>query len=177
MKRLLLCIGMLVLTLAPGAEAVQTAGLTVTLEPVQVVVPVGESFTVSAQVHNDGASRTAPLLAHLDIVSLSSSVYVDPEDWSSSRTHGLPSLAAGQGTTVTWLVRAVNAGRFDVHVVVLPVLGQGAGPLAVSTPTYATVTARRTLNPGGSLGVVLGVPAIVAAGAVVSLLVRRRGGR
>ena len=169
MKRLLLAFAALVL-LAPPAHA---DGLTVTLSPASVAVPVGEVFTVTATVRN-GAIATAPLLAHIDVVGLQSDVYVDPEDWSDTRSQFLPALGADETTTVTWAVKAVNAGRFDVHVVVLPVLSGGAGAVAVSTPLYASVTAHRSLNAGGSLWVVLGVPVVLGLGGLVPRLARRR---
>jgi hypothetical protein len=174
MRGLLLVAAALALTLAPGAAGAAPTGVRVTLEPASVSLAVGDTFTVHALVRNKGATATAPLLAHLDVVSLEASVYVDPEDWSPSRSRSLPALAPGESTTVTWRVKAVSSGRFDVHVVVLPVLSGGAGPLAVSTPTYATVSARRTLNPGGSLGVVIGVPVLVGIGAVAAGLMPRR---
>lgn len=171
MRRLVLCVAALVLAAAPARA--DTSWLTVTVSPASVTVPVGEVFTVSATVHNRG-SATPPLLAHIDVVGLQSGVYVDPEDWSDARTKFLPALGAGARTTVTWEVKAVNGGRFDVHVVVLPMLTAGAGPVAVSTPLYATVTAHRSLNAGGSLGVVLGVPALLALAALLPRITRRR---
>jgi hypothetical protein len=173
MRRLFFTLATLVLVLVATPADAEPSGLTVTLSPTSVAVPVGEVFTVQATVRND-RSATAPLLAHIDVVGLQSDVYVDPEDWSDSRSQFLPVLGAGESTTVTWAVKAVNAGRFDVHVVVLRVLPAGAGPVAVSTPIYVTVTAHRSLDAGGSLGVVLGVPAVLG---LAALLPRTSGRR
>ena len=172
----LLALGMQGLAGLPGAVAAPPSGVSASLEPARASVPVGDRFTVRSVIRNDGSTATTPLLAHLDIVSLRSDVYVDAEDWSALRTRHLAPLAPGQSASVDWSVRAVSAGGFGLHVVVLHVVGPGAGALAVSTPTYAEVTARRTLNPGGSLGVVLGVPAVVAAGALAARLRRRTRG-
>lgn len=175
MRRLLLVLGLAALSALPAVARAEAPAVTASLSPSTVAVQVGERFVVRAEVRNDGAIATAPLLAHLDVVSLQTDVYVDPEDWSDSRSRPIVALAPAQSATIEWSVRAVNAGRFDVHVVVLPILAGRAGPIAVSTPTYVTVTARRTINPGGSLAVVLGVPGFVGLASLASrLAVRRR---
>ena len=45
-------------------------------------------------------ARNSPsgLVAHLNIVGLSSGIYVDPEDWSEERTKFVPPLAPGEST-------------------------------------------------------------------------------
>jgi len=118
--------------------------------------------TVRAQFTNSGTAPTDRLVADLNVASLTG-VYVDLEDWSASRTHELAPLAPGRSTTLSWDVQAVNAGSFDVYVVVLPngPSTAGTGPLVVSPPLHVTVTGRRTLNAGGALPVVIVMPVLL----------------
>lgn len=171
MRALVLSSALLALLIPAPAHA---SSVEVTLEPASVSVVVGGTFTVRATIGNPGSHATESLLAHLDVVSLTGGVYVDPEDWSSSRTLSVSPIASGSSASVSWEVKAVNAGRFDLHVVVLPVLDGRAGAVSVSTPTYATVTAYRPLNPGGSVLVVLGVPVVLTFVAVSGRIARRR---
>lgn len=126
---------------------------------------VGRHIGYQARIANAGSAPTGPLLVHLNIASMSSDVYVDPEDWSTDRSRFLPALAPGAATSLSWDLQAVSPGTFSVYAVVLP---DGTAPataeqrLVVSSPTTVTVTARRTLNAGGSLPVVLAVPALLA---------------
>jgi hypothetical protein len=94
---------------------------------------------------------------------MTTDVYVDPEDWSGSRTRTLPPLRPGTATTLTFEMQAVSAGRFSVYVVVLPngVSSAGTGTLAVSPPNHVTVAGRKTLSAGGALPVVVTVPVLL----------------
>jgi hypothetical protein len=64
---------------------------------------------------------------------------------------------------VSWKVQSVNGGRFAVYVVVLA----GAAPTSspdgptVSPALAVRVTERKTINSGGVLPLVLGVPALL----------------
>jgi hypothetical protein len=157
-----------------GGQAL--AGVEVTVDQSRVGTVIGDTFTIHTRVSNTGASATDPLLAHLNVVSLTSDVYVDPEDWSSSRTQELTSLAPGASTQLSWEIQAVNAGSFDVYVVVLPdgTASAGSGPLVVSPPVHAEVAARRTLNAEGSLPIVVAVPVLLGlVTATIRLRLRR----
>lgn len=171
----------IVLGTAPGAVA--DAGLGAAA-PVEVAMDrsslrsvLGELVTVRSTVANVGSVPTGPLLAHLDVVSLHNDVYVDPEDWSAERSVDVAPLPPGGRTTLEWTVRNVNAGEFDVYVVVLPAgPSSGADALSVSPAVRLAVASRRTLDPAGSLGVVVAVPLLVgllASGARLRLRRRR----
>jgi hypothetical protein len=174
--RVLILAGSL-LAIATLAAPCAIAGVTATNRPEQIRTALGNHFTVRTTVTNPGGTASGKTLAHLNVVSLHTSVYVDPEDWSPSRTRMLASLAPGTSSTVTWQLQAVNAGSFDVYVVLIPaesVAANGSSPrLVVSPATHVDVTARRTLDPGGSLRVALAVPALIGAGAL-ALRWRRR---
>lgn len=151
-------------------------------QPVEVVMDrpslssvLGDLVTVRSTLVNTGSGTTGPLLAHLDVVSLHNDVYVDPEDWSADRSVDVEPLGPGGRTTLEWTVRNVNAGEFDVYVVVLPA-GPSAGGdvLQVSPAVRLAVASRQTLDPGGSLGVVVAVPLLVGLLALGTRL-RRRG--
>ena len=172
--------GMLIALLAPVARATPAAAAAAAAEPVAVTVApsrhstvIGNRFTFRSQLTNPGPEPTGQLIAHLNVASLTSDVYVDPEDWSAERTLEVPPLRRGGTTSLTWDLQAVNAGRFAVYVVVLPgsALGAGGDRLVVSPAMQVDVAGRRTLNDGGALPVVLAVP--VALG-LLAMSARRR---
>jgi hypothetical protein len=167
--------GALVTILLAGAPAAPPAGaVTVSAARSELTVAVGQHFDYRARLVNDGSVATGQLLAHLNVASLTTDVYVDPEDWSSSRSTVVPALATGAGTELSWDLQAVSPGSFDVYLVVLPTTPASAAQpqrLSVSSPTHVRVTARTTLNAGGSLPVVLAVPVLLG---LATLLSRRR---
>jgi hypothetical protein len=120
----------------------------VTFDHSDMSTVVGERFTLRSRV----TGPTDGLLAHLNVVSLTSDVYVDPEDWSANRTQRAAPV-------LSWDIQAVNAGTFDVYVVLLP--STGRGPLVVSPPVHLTVAGRRTFTAGGALPVALAVPVLL----------------
>ncbi len=77
----------------------------------QVSTQLGESFGFTSRIENTGTATWSGLVAHLNVVGLSSGIYVDPEDWSEERTKFLSPLAPGESTTVRWNVKAVTGGR------------------------------------------------------------------
>jgi hypothetical protein len=132
---------------------------------------LGKSFSFGSTIANGSGRRLSGLVAHLDVVSLTKGVYVDPEDWSDQRTRYLPALAPGGSTKVDWKVKAVNGGNFAVYVVVVPTPVTAPPGPTISTGLQAHVTERRTLNSDGVLPLALGVPALIG---LVTLGVRRR---
>ena len=111
------------------------------------------------------------MIAHLNIVSLTGDVYVDPEDWSTHRTRYLGSIGRGGSQTITWRLKAVSSGRFGVYVAVLRRGGADRPP--ITAPLVAVhVAGRTTLNAGGILSVALVVPACIG---VFTLGLRLRG--
>ena len=137
-------------------------------------VVVGDRFTIRTRLENRRAAATGGLVAHLTVVSLTADADVDPEDWSSRRTVEVPALAPRAGTEVVWEIQAVNAGRFALHVVVLPSTATG-GAVAASSLVHLDVSGRRTLNAGGALPVVLGVPLLLGALAIATQVSVGRG--
>ena len=163
-----------VLALAAAAHAASgPAGVSVTVDRTRSSTQLGSSFVFRSTITNDASVPADGLIAHLNIVSLRNDVYVDPEDWSTHRTRYLGSLAAGGSRTITWRLKAVNSGAFDVYVAVLPRSGHARRP--VTGPVVAVAVAgRKTLNAGGILSVALGVPAVLGVLAVGLKLRRRR---
>jgi hypothetical protein len=158
--------------------ATAAAPVEVTFDRASQATTLGDRFTVRARIANVGTATTDPLIADLNVTSVTTAVYVDLEDWSASRTHELPPLKPGASTALTFELQAVNAGRFNVYVVVLPngASSQGTGPLAVSPPVHLTVAGRKTLSAGGALPVAVAVPVLLGlALAVARIRVRRTG--
>ena len=146
--------------------------LSVSLDRTNVDTRLGHSFTFHSTVENGGDAPAAGLVAHLNVLSLKPGVYVDPEDWSSHRTRYLAPIPAHGRTTLTWKIKAVNAGSIGVYVAVLPRNGSGVRPVAGPTLT-ATIADRRSLNSGGIAPLALGIPAALAALLIVVRLRRR----
>jgi hypothetical protein len=134
-------------------------GVTVTLESPPVTTSIGQKFTFATTVANTGPSAASNLVAHLNVLSDDPGTYVDPEDWSSHRTQYLPSIPPNGKLRLDWTVQAVNSGNITVFVSVLP--RHGPGEITTSAPLRVSVGQRRTLNSGGVLPLVLGIPAVI----------------
>ena len=65
-------------------------------------------------------------------------------------------MAPGASLEIPWKVKAVNAGRFAVYVVVL-----GAGRPVAGPALDARVAERRTIDAGGVLPLAVGLPALL----------------
>lgn len=161
--------------LRPAAACLLAAALVATpaaaapelsMSRARVSIRIGADFRFSATVSNRGTAPLNGLIAHLDVVSHDRDVYVDPEDWSSERTRYLPPVAPGASLEIPWKVKAVNAGRFAVYVVVL-----GAGRPLAGPALDARVSEQRTIDAGGVLPLAVGLPALLG---VALLAVRAR---
>jgi uncharacterized protein (DUF2141 family) len=165
-----------VLVAVAPAAAAPAGNVTVTSEQPAVQTAVGRHFDYRARIVNDSSASTGQLVVHLNVASLGSDVYVDPEDWSTDRSRFLSTLAPGAAASLSWDIQAVSPGTFDVYVVVLP-----AGPgspaetrPSVSSPSRVEVTARRTLNAGGALPVAIAVPVLLGLATLASQARGRR---
>ena len=146
------------------AAAEPPAGVRVLASPSQVHTVVGGHFSYQPRIVNPGSRPLDGIVVHLNVASLTSDVYVDPEDWSTNRSAVIGHLNPGGSASLSWDVQAVSAGSFAIYVVLLPAgsAAAGTGPLFVSPPVHVTVTARTTLNASGSLPVVIAVPGLLA---------------
>jgi hypothetical protein len=160
------------LVVATGAQAALPP-VAVEVDRTALTVNLGQKFAVRSTIRNrSSSSTTGPLVAHLNILALRPGTYVDPEDWSTTRTRYLPSIPAGGSTTVPWSVTAVHSGSIGVYVAVMP--ADGTGRPAAGPTVHATVTARETIDSGGIVPLALGVPAIIGVLALAVLARRRR---
>jgi len=159
--------------LAPVATAAGTENVTVTVAPERIATELGGKFAFTSTISNTGPTKARGLIAHLNVLSLQDGTYVDPEDWSANRTRYLDPIALGESTTVTWRMQAVNDGDFGIYVAVLPESGEPVPP--VTGPTIRLdVAERKTLNAGGIVPLVLGIPAALGLMAL-AIRIRRRG--
>jgi hypothetical protein len=143
------------------------AAAQVSMSQTHVTSRIGEDFHVASTIANPTSARLSGLIAHLDVVGRDPDVYVDPEDWSSERTRYLPPIAAGVRVRIPWTVKAVNAGRFDVYVVVL------GTPRPTTGPAVDVRVAQRTaIDRGGALPLAVGIPALLGL-ALVGVRLRR----
>jgi hypothetical protein len=164
------------LLVAPAAQAADaSAPVSVTVDRAQISTKLGEKFVFRSTITNRGSTAASGLIAHLNVLSLRDGVYVDPEDWSSQRTRYLGTIPAGGSTTTAWRMQAVNSGRFGVYVAVLHESGRGRPPRTGPAIRLA-VAERRTLNSGGILPLVLGIPAFVGL-LTLAFRLHRRGRR
>jgi hypothetical protein len=142
----------------------------VTIDRPAVSTSLGREFGFTSTVRNDGDQPLTGLIAHLNILSVDPDVYVDPEDWSSERTHFLAPVPPGGAVEMSWRVQAVNSGDLVVYVAVTA--GGGPGPVVASNPLRLTVTEERAINAGGVLPVAVGMPLLVLA--LMGATARRR---
>jgi hypothetical protein len=170
-RRALLAVVAAVLVLAAGAQAGDR--MSVTVDRTAIATQLGHKFHFRSTFRNASAVPAAGLIAHLNVLSLQRSVYVDPEDWSSHRTKFLPPIPAGGSITVTWPMEAVNHGKFDVYVTLVPQRTIGRPP-AIGPTVRIAVADRKTLNSGGILPLALGIPACLG---LLTLGLRRRRAR
>ncbi len=148
------------LTAQPRTATV--AGWTVELDQSQLQSTLGSRFSFVSTLRNDTGRSQPGTIAYLNVLSTKSSVYVDPEDWSSNRTRFLGDVQTGETRQVTWNLQAVNSGSFVIFVVVTSASG---GHDVVSSPALRlTIADQRRLNPTGILPVTLAVPAVLTVG-------------
>jgi hypothetical protein len=84
-----------VLAFARIAVAAETQrGLTVTVDRAAISTELGRKFVLRTTISNRGSAAAQNMIAHLNVLSLRGDVYVDPEDWSSSRTRYLQPIPA-----------------------------------------------------------------------------------
>ena len=178
--RELLLIGLMALALtwlpAPALAAAPVS-VKVVAEPAQVKTLLGDRFMITTEITNTGATPSGEILAHLNVASIEGSVYVDPEDWSPSRSQQL-SLEPGESRKLSWEIQAVNAGHFAAYVAVVPYGSEVAGSeaLMISPLVNVDVASRSTLTAGGALPVVLMVPLLLGLAAAGLLFRARRRG-
>jgi len=178
--RELLLIGLMALALAwlpAPALAAAPVSVKVVAEPAQVKTLLGDRFMITTEITNTGATPSGEILAHLNVASIEGSVYVDPEDWSPSRSQQL-SLQPGESRKLSWEIQAVNAGHFAAYVAVVPYGSEVAGSeaLMISPLVNVDVASRSTLTAGGALPVVLMVPLLLGLAAAGLLFRARRRG-
>ena len=169
MRVMWIVVGGIVCTLSLVSPA--SARVDVTVSRKEVATRLGDDFGFSTVVRNRGTAPASGLVAHLNVVGLSSGIYVDPEDWSAERTKSVPALGPGESTDIDWSVTAVTGGRAAIYVVVLPE-EQPSGQAPVSSPAIdVRIADTKDLNSDGVLPVALGVPALLG---LLTLATRRR---
>jgi hypothetical protein len=173
MRLRLIVLAALVAAMLVPVAAQAAEGVSVQVSQTRIETKLGKKFVFTSTITNRGSNAASGLIAHLNILSLRNGPYVDPEDWSTSRTRYLAPIPAGGSTTITWRMQAVNAGTFGVYVSVLPASGVARPP--TSGPTiHLSVASRRTLNSGGILPLALGIPAFLGL-LTVGIRLRRGG--
>jgi hypothetical protein len=167
------CLGIACLVFATPASAASDP-IAISLDRTGASTQLGKSFAFDSTITNESRGRLSGLVAHLDVVSLTRGIYVDPEDWSDQRTRYLAPLAPGGSAKVAWKVKAVNGGQFAVYVVVVATPASAPPGPVVSPGLHARVSERRTLNSDGVLPLALGVPAVLGLTALAVRMRRRR---
>jgi hypothetical protein len=170
--RRLVCILIATATLLAPTSAAAADGLAVSVDRAQIETKLGHRFSFRTTIMNPGPAAARGYVAHLNVLSYDSGVYVDPEDWSGERTRYLPVIAPGRSRTIMWRMQAVNAGHFAVYVALVPPTGV-AQPPTTGRAIAVVVAQRTTLNSEGILPLVVGVPAVLSF-AWLGLRLRRR---
>lgn len=173
----LLAVVLVATSTATAAAPAASTPVSVSLSRSSTSVGIGNSFSFTSAITNQSSAPVSGLVAHLNVLSFTHGVYVDPEDWSSNRTRYLDSIPPGHSTTVSWTVKAVNGGDFGIYVATLGTPRASPAPAepTVSPALVAHVTEQRNVNPQGVLPLALGIPAVVAAAMGAVRLRARRG--
>lgn len=157
------------LVAGPSEAAVPT--VSVEVDRTAIETDIGQTFAIRTTIRNGGSTPATGFVAHLNVLALRSGIYVDPEDWSTTRTRFLSPIPAGGSTTQTWRVTGVHSGAIGVYVAVLHTSGQGRP--AVTRTVRVDIAARATVDAGGVVPIALGVPAFLGA-LIVAVGLRRR---
>lgn len=167
-----------VLSTAPGAHGLATAGssassgeVAVVLDRARVEAGPGEKVRFTSTLTNEGRQDLTGLVAHLSILTTDPGVYVDPEDWSAARTQYADPIPAGGSTELSWEVQAVTSGPILLSVTVTDT---ARGTSDVSPPLQMVVGGQRVVDATGAGTFVLWPPAAALAILGATLLRRRR---
>lgn len=154
----------------PAAAAEGGGTAAVAFDRGELGTRLGVRFGLTSVVRNDSDAPLTGVVAHLNVLSADPGVYVDPEDWSTSRTRYLDPLPAHGSITLDWPMQAVNSGQFLVYVA----LARPSGPAGVtsSDALRLDVVERQTLDAGGALPLAVAGPLLV--GLVMLAAARRR---
>jgi len=172
MSRIALAAAAIALAAASPAHAGSPA-VTVTVDRTALSTRLGHTVVLHSTIANRGSTAATGLIAHLNVLSLRSGVYVDPEDWSSHRTRYLAPIPPHDSRTLSWPIKAVNAGSIGVYVAVLPADGAPVRPVT-GPAVRIEIADRRLLDTGGIAPLALGVPAALLALLLAVRLARRR---
>jgi hypothetical protein len=180
-RRLMLVVAVAapLLLATPAAFAADSSSeLTVTADRKRITVPLGGKFSFRTTISNRGSTPASGLIAHLNVLDLTGNTYVDPEDWSTTRTRYLDPIPPGRSATITFSGQAVNHGSLGLYVAILDRQGTPRPPLTAPA-IRLDVKARRTLNAEGIAPLAAGVPAVLVLltlGVSFSRRFRRDGG-
>jgi len=157
---------------AGGSTAGGFADVSIELDRQQLATSIGNRFEFTSTIRNDGDEPLVGVVAHLNVLGLEPSIYVDPEDWSSERTQFIDELPAHESEELTWEVQAVSPG--DLALYVTATSRQKADDVATSKALRVSVAQARKLNAAGSAPLVLGMPALMLVLVAIATLRRRR---
>jgi uncharacterized repeat protein (TIGR01451 family) len=160
---------------SPAAAETGSSALdqvSVTNDRSTVDTKIGQRFSFTTTVTNDGDQPVTGLVAHLNVLSVDPGTYVDPEDWSSDRTLYLDPVPAHSSAKLSWRVQVVNDGQFVIYVAVTT--RSGPGPVVASDGVRLSASPERTVNAGGVLPVAVGIPCALLLLMLLNAARRRR---
>ena len=135
--------------------------VTISVTKMDVSLQEGDYFDFPSTITNNGTKATGSLVAHLDVASLQKGLYVDPEDWSDTRTVFFGPLGPGASAMLTWKVHGLFAGDFAVYVVVL---SKDSSTVPVSSDeVHVHIEKWTVMQVAGVTPVVVTVPVVVGA--------------
>jgi hypothetical protein len=89
------------------AQEETVSDVTISVSEKELSTLIGDVFSFTSEIRNEGSERTPPLIANLAFVATDGDTYVDPEDWSGSRTKAVAPIASRDSVTITWTVKTV----------------------------------------------------------------------
>ncbi|TCN37655.1 hypothetical protein EV644_11181 [Kribbella orskensis] len=157
---------------AAAVAASDAPQVTVELDRTGLSTKIGQRFDFTSTIRNDSDEPLEGVVAHLNVLGLAPSIYVDPEDWSSERTQFVDELGAHESEQLDWEVQAVSPGALALYVTVTT--RQGADDVTSSKALRVSVAQARKLNATAAAPLVLGMPAAVVLLLVLAAVRRRR---
>lgn len=174
MKRFSLLLVLGALLFVPVAASEPSLGIATSA--VWFQTDTGDIRNFTTTITNDGAVRSASLIAAMNIVNIGSGAPVDPEDWSPARAQRVEPLDPGESVTLNWTLFSILEGDYMVYVVAIP---EPDGPKTSAVPVsgpglHLSVRGVSQYNPAGILPLSLGIPAFAAIGSFSLRIWRRR---
>lgn len=171
MRRLMVGGLVAVVVALPAIVHAGEGDLTVVVSPAVASFDLGSDIELTVTVTNNSDKEMTDLAVHIDITDPTRDGSVDPEDWVSTLTLPIRSLAPAETRVLRWRLKPIAGGQFSVYAVVLQA---GSSELYASEAAVYSIAERRALNPQGILPAAIGMPVLIGSILLGRMRARRR---